>query len=114
MRKAYRVKTEGDFQKVFNTGNSCANRNFVVYQLKKAEQQHFRVGFSVGKKVGNAVVRNAVKRKLRAGIYSLRESIDPEMDFIIIARPAAARLASSEVLKNLEHVLKLAKIIDQQ
>ncbi len=49
MRKSYRVKTEQDFQKIFQAGNSFANRKFVVYVLPK-EQSHFRVGLSVGKK----------------------------------------------------------------
>ena len=35
MRKAYRVKKEREFQAVFHTGDSFANRKFVVYRLKK-------------------------------------------------------------------------------
>lgn len=111
MRKSYRVKKEKDFQTVFQKGVSCANRKFVVYRLDKPGQKHFRVGLSVGKKIGNAVERNAVKRKIRACLYDMREKIEPEIDFIIIARPAINGLDSKEVYANLEHVLKLAKII---
>ncbi len=110
MRKAYRVKKEKEFQAVFQTGASCANRKFVVYVLDK-EQDHFRVGISVGKKVGNAVTRNAVKRKIRASIYAMKERIDPTIDFIVIARPSVSSLTSEAVYSNLEHVFKLAKII---
>ena len=113
MRKSYRVKTEQDFQKVFQPGNSFANRKFVVYVLPK-EQSHFRVGLSVGKKVGNAVSRNEVKRKIRAAVYSIKEEIDPELDFIVIARPSVKGLTYDEVRSNLVHVLKLAKIIDRE
>lgn len=113
MRKSYRVKTEQDFQKVFQAGNSFANRKFVVYVLPK-EQSHFRVGLSVGKKVGNAVSRNEVKRKIRAAVYSIKEEIDPELDFIVIARPSVKGLTYDEVRSNLVHVLKLAKIIDRE
>ena len=49
MRKAYRVKKEREFQAVFHTGDSFANRKFVVYRLEKPGQPHFRVGLSVGK-----------------------------------------------------------------
>lgn len=45
-----RQKKEQDFQTVFEAGHSVANRNFVVYQLEKPGQKHFRVGLSVGKK----------------------------------------------------------------
>ena len=62
MRKNYRVKSEKDFKAIFKDGQNFANRKFVVYKLEK-DQRHFRVGISVSKKLGNAVVRNSIKRK---------------------------------------------------
>ncbi len=109
MRKSYRVKSEKDFGNVFHSGQSTANRQFVVYKLKK-EQAHFRVGISVGKKIGNAVTRNAVKRKIRQSITDLKPAIDPTYDFIVIARKPAAEMTTAEVKKSLIHVLSLAKI----
>lgn len=111
MRKAYRVKTEQDFQKFFQKGKSFANRKFVVYVLQK-DQPHFRVGLSVGKKVGNAVKRNEIKRKIRASLTDMQPRIKPTLDFIVIARPSVSNCSSQEVYSNLEHVLKLAKIIN--
>ena len=111
MRKAYRVKKEREFQAVFHTGDSFANRKFVVYRLKKPGQPHFRVGLSVGKKVGNAVKRNEIKRKIRASLTEMKPRIEPAVDFIVIARPSIATCSSKEIYSNLEHVLKLAKII---
>lgn len=113
MRKPYRVKTERDFQKVFQTRNSFANRKFIVYTLEKADQSHFRVGISVGKKVGNAVHRNAVKRKIRASIQSIdtQDGIKDALDFIVIARPGVSELSYQEVYSNLKHVFALAGII---
>lgn len=111
MKKSYRVKKEKEFQDVFLNRQSCANRRFVVYILKKEQQKHFRVGISVGKKIGNAVTRNAVKRKIRTSIYSLKDEIDDTYDFIVIARQGVQELTSEEVLTNLRHVLNLAKIL---
>ncbi|MGX7327944.1 ribonuclease P protein component [Enterococcus bulliens] len=111
MRKAYRVKKEQEFQKVFHTGKSFANRKFIVYILDKPNQKHFRVGLSVGKKVGNAVHRNAVKRKIRASVAALQDEIRSDLDFIIIARPSTVDLPSQEVYSNLKHVFALAGII---
>ena len=69
MRKSYRVKSEKDFQQVFESGDSVANRAFVIYVVEKPENKHFRVGISVGKKVGHtAVARNRLKRYIRAVI----------------------------------------------
>ncbi|MBO1306368.1 ribonuclease P protein component [Enterococcus sp. 669A] len=114
MKKAYRVKKEKEFQKVFQEGTSFANRKFVVYRLEPSDQPHFRVGLSVGKKIGNAVARNRVKRLIRAVLQELAPAIDPRLDFIVIARPAIKDLSYEEVRSNLIHVLKLAKILNEE
>ncbi|WP_027108138.1 ribonuclease P protein component [Lacticigenium naphthae] len=111
MKKAYRVKKEADFQEVFHQGKSTANRQFVVYVLNKPNQSHFRVGISVGKKIGNAVVRNAVKRKVRQSLSEMKDMLKKDVDFIVIARKPAASMTMNEVKSSLQHVCKLAKLI---
>lgn len=111
MKKSFRVKKEKEFQKVFDQGTSKANRQFVVYRLSKEGQPHFRVGISVGKRIGNAVVRNRVKRKIRQSLLELKPQIKAEVDFIIIARPPSEKLSTKEVKKSLVHVLKLAYVL---
>ncbi|WP_223896170.1 ribonuclease P protein component [Lactobacillus huangpiensis] len=114
MRKSYRVKTENDFQTVFKSGNSIANRAFVIYQLDKPENEHFRVGISVGKKVGHtAVVRNRLKRYIRAVLTENKPLIKPHIDFLVIARPYARNFRWDDVRKNLLHALFLANIIEE-
>jgi len=114
LRKSYRVKTENDFQTVFKSGNSVANRAFVIYQLDKPENEHFRVGISVGKKVGHtAVVRNRLKRYIRAVLTENRSLINPQIDFLVIARPYARNFKWVDVRKNLLHALFLANIIKE-
>ena len=109
MKKAYRVKSDKDFQAIFTEGRSVANRKFVVYSLEK-DQSHYRVGLSVGKRLGNAVVRNAIKRKLRHVLMELGPYLGTQ-DFVVIARKGVEELDYSTMKKNLVHVLKLAKRI---
>lgn len=115
MRKAYRVKSESDFQHVFDQGRSVANRQFVIYWLKKAQQPHFRVGISVSKRLGNAVTRNHVKRKIRQAILECdqQQRLIHEVDFIVIARQPAVTMSVDECKKCLLHVLNLAQLIIQ-
>ncbi|MBO8441846.1 MAG: ribonuclease P protein component [Firmicutes bacterium] len=112
MKKTYRVKKEAEFQKVFETKNSVANRLFVIYSLEKPGQSHFRVGISVGKKIGNAVHRNWVKRRIRQSILELKPFLRQDVDFLVIARPLTDHLPMKEIKKNLVHVLRLAKLLD--
>lgn len=114
MRKTYRVKSEKDFQHVFVTGDSVANRAFVIYKIIKTDNKHFRVGISVGKKVGHtAVVRNRLKRYIRAVITDLKSEINPQIDFLVITRPYARNFDMTEVRNNLIHALALAHVITQ-
>lgn len=114
MRKSYRVKSEKDFQHVFKVGDSVANRAFVIYKIEKTENKHFRVGISVGKKVGHtAVVRNRLKRYIRAVITEEKKNIDPKIDFLVITRPYARNFDMAKVRKNLIHALTLAHVIEE-
>lgn len=112
MKKAYRVKSEKDFRLIFNNGSNVANRKFVLYHLPK-DQEHFRVGISVGKKIGNAVVRNAVKRKIRHILMEFQQNLICH-DFVVIARKGIEELDYHEIKRNLKHVLRLGKVYEDE
>lgn len=71
--------------------------------LHQPEAKEFRVGLSVSKKIGNAVVRNRVKRLIRQVIQEERDLLKQENDYIIIARKPAAELSYEET-KSLQHL----------
>lgn len=114
MNKRQRIKKNEEFQKVFKKGKSFANRQFVVYCLKKEEQVEFRIGLSVSKKIGKAVTRNQIKRYIRQTFLELKEEVRQDMDYVIIARNQAATLDFHETKKSLEHVLKIAKVLKKK
>ena len=109
MKKNFRVKREKDFKEIFKEGTSFANRKFVVYQLEN-QKNHFRVGLSVSKKLGNAVARNQIKRRIRHIIQNAKGSLVEDVDFVVIARKGVENLEYAEMERNLLHVLKLSKI----
>ena len=112
MKKNFRVKREKDFKAIFKDGTSFANRKFVVYQLEN-QQNHFRVGLSVSKKLGNAVTRNQIKRRIRHILQSVKGSLVEHVDFVVIARKGVETLEYAEMEQNLLHVLKLSKIYQE-
>ncbi|WP_110928039.1 ribonuclease P protein component [Bacillus massiliglaciei] len=109
MKKKLRIKKDDEFQLVFKKGESFANRQFVVYVLDQPEQDYFRIGLSVSKKLGNAVVRNQIKRYIRQAFLELKEQIDTGKDYVIIARKPAVDMDFAQVKSSLIHVLKRAK-----
>src|SRR5690606_42044717 len=112
MKKTFRIKKSNDFQAVFRRGKSVANRQFVLYTLKKEEQRHFRVGLSVSKNIGNAVKRSQIKRYIRQVFQELSDQVDPTKDYVIIARKRVADMDYHTAKKRLEQVLKMRKNMD--
>ncbi|HEX6593317.1 MAG TPA: ribonuclease P protein component [Bacillota bacterium] len=111
MKKAFRVTANKEFQCIFKTGKSFANRQLVIYYRKKPHQKHFRVGLSVGKKIGNAVTRNRIKRYLRQAFHELEDQIFPEYDMIIIARQPTKQMSFHEMKKSLRHLLSKVHLL---
>ena len=112
MKKNFRVKREKDFKAIFKEGTSFANRKFVIYRLEN-KKKHFRVGLSVSKRLGNAVTRNQIKRRIRHIIQNAKREISEDVDFVVIARNGVEALGYAEMEKNLLHVLKLSKIYQE-
>lgn len=112
MKKVNRIKRNEDFQTIFKHGHSTANRQFVIYSYPKKDQAHFRVGLSVSKKLGDAHLRNYIKRCLRHVMmeFDANQLIKHDVDIVIIARNPAATMTYHEMKSSLEHVLKLAKV----
>lgn len=112
MKKRQRIKKDKEFQEVFKKGKSFANRQFVVYCYPKKEQEQFRIGLSVSKKIGNAVVRNRIKRYIRQSFLEMKDDVKKSMDYVIIARHQAAKKDFHETKKSLQHVLRVAKVLN--
>lgn len=113
MKKELRIKKNKDFQAVFQKGQSFANRQFVVYSLQKDNQDYFRIGLSVSKKLGNAVTRNRIKRYVRQSVFELKDQLASGYDYVIIARKPVAEMEFFEIKKSLIHVLKIGKVLNK-
>ena len=112
LKKSYRIKKENEFQLVYASKNSVANRYFVIYQIPKLGQAHYRVGVSVGKKISKkAVDRNRIKRYITQVIYQHQDQLISEVDLILIARKKTIELDQAGVEKNLLHCLRLAHLL---
>lgn len=110
LKKAYRIKKNSEFQEIFQTGKSFANRELVIYYKENHDQAHFRIGISVGKKIGNAVTRNRIKRYIRESFIKLESKIKPEYDIIIIARKPTIHMSCTELQNSLVHLLRKQKL----
>lgn len=114
MHKQNRLTKREDFNKVYRIGKSTANHQFVMYYRKISDAPQIRIGVSVSKKVGNAVVRNRIRRRVKEIIRLHLERIDAKGDLIFIARKPAAEMGSVEIRKSLLHLLKKAGLLKKR
>lgn len=84
MKVENRVKKYSDFQNVINLGEPVKSQTLTLYFLKN-NLDHSRIGISVSKKSGNAVIRNKIKRQIRA-IISKEMDLSKPLDLVFIAR----------------------------
>ncbi len=110
--KNHRLKKNYDFKRVFLKGVSVANRFYVLYFIKKDLRRKTRIGFSVSKKVGNAYVRNRVKRIAREVIRKRVNEFEYGYDFVIIARVESAQIGYDLSEQYLIQLLRKARLIE--
>ena len=88
---ARRVRSSRDFQRVRRRGRQVSGHLLTLSYARRPEAEApLRAGFSVSKRVGGAVVRNRVKRRLRESVRHLLVLLVPGWDIVLTAKPAAA------------------------
>lgn len=87
--KKNRIKSKAGFQLVYTTGRSVVDSLAVLYVLP-LEAEGPRIGLAVGKKIGNAVVRNRVKRMMREVFRHNQAELLTDVQLIWVARKKLA------------------------
>ena len=102
MERRYRLQKNRAFQYVYHRGKSVSCRDLV---LLRAKGRGVKVGFSVSKKVGNAVTRNLVKRRLRECFRPFLGDVKSGL-YVVIARPSAAKATFQGLQKQTRTLLE--------
>lgn len=89
MQRASRLRTNADFRRVRARGRSWAHPLLVLYTAPN-EIESTRIGISVSRRVGKAVMRNRVRRRIREAVRPLLADLAVGRDLLFIARPPAA------------------------
>ncbi len=111
MQSRHRLTTSKQFSQVHREGLSIANRLLVVRVLANG-LDHSRFGFLVSKRIGNAVVRNRVKRRLREVVRLT--PVKPGWDAVFIARRDINQADFQQLKQAAENLLRRTHLVEYE
>ena len=102
-----RLKQRREFLRVQRGGRKHHVRHFMVFVSRRApdasaEPQPTRLGITVTRKIGNAVVRNRIKRLVREVFRQHRQQLPVGLDLVWVAKQQAAAASFADVLADFE------------
>jgi ribonuclease P protein component len=103
--KAARILKRSEFIRLSKSGTKIQNRHF-IFLFSRSCREHSRIGITVSRKVGDAVVRNRIKRLIRENFRRMRPMIVGAWDINIIAKRNAANLSGDEVGSSLTQLIE--------
>ena len=112
-RRVDRILRTQDFRRVVKSGKRRVSGSFVVVMALetssdagKSDEKRHRLGVTVSKRVGNAVIRNRVKRRIREWFRHARAGLPGQSEIVVIARRTARDLSGSEVAAFLDRAIQ--------
>jgi len=100
-----RLTRGAEYKAVVRRGRRCAAAHTVTYVVTSADERAARFGFIVSKQVGSAVVRNTVRRRLKAVCRQELANVQLGADVVIRALPSAATAEFSELRDEVQRCL---------
>ena len=101
-----RLTRGAEYKAVVRRGRRCAAAHTVTYVLASDDLRAPRFGFIVNKQVGSAVVRNTVRRRLKAVCAEALPTLRPGADIVIRALPETATLPFGELRDEVSRCLQ--------
>lgn len=109
--RSARLTRPKEYDFVFQKGRKSVGAHFICYLAADSAPEP-RLGLAVSRKVGNAVARNRVKRRLREFFRRRRAGMAAGTHVVVVARPGSAELASGDFFGELEGLLRRGGALD--
>ncbi|MEG0257759.1 MAG: ribonuclease P protein component [Christensenella sp.] len=107
------LKKNKEFNFVYRRGKPAGGRLFTLIFVK-SKYGGVRVGFSVSKKIGNSVVRNRVRRRLKEAYRALLPDMSGQHSLVFVAKPTVAEAEYTEICREMRKLLLRAGVLKVQ
>lgn len=110
MEKKYRIRKNTEFKKIYKSGKNYWNRNIILYCMKN-DINETRAGFTISKKMGNAVTRNKIKRRMKEAYKRNFFDLKSGYDLIFIPKKHIVNISFGELENSIRHILKISGVL---
>ena len=100
-----------DFAALQTTG-TVRSHPLLVVRMLRTDLEHTRFGLATGRKIGGAVIRNRLRRRIREVLRALAPSFQPGWDVLIIARPALVEASHEELAEVVAKLLRRGGVLE--
>ncbi|MFS0853465.1 ribonuclease P protein component [Microbacterium sp. 179-I 3D4 NHS] len=105
LARPYRLTRGSDYRLVVRRGSRCGGSHVITSMMTTGESRPARFGFIISKQVGGAVVRNTVRRRLKAVCAAALPRVPEGTDVVIRALPASAVASYDDLRADVERCL---------
>lgn len=113
LKRQNRLTKRKEFAYIYKNGSKINSKNLSIV-IVPSKKQDFRVGFSVNNKIGKAVVRNKIKRRLREIVKKQSKNIKNNQNFVIVAHPTILECDFHKMEEEVLFLLKKGKMLNEQ
>ena len=108
LKKVEMIKKHQDFTEIIKNQNYIQNKNFVIYN-KESKFTYPHYGIAVSKKLGNAVIRNKCKRRMRVILDKYKNQLRSDKDYIIIMKENSSKINFQQLEESFKTLLERTK-----
>jgi ribonuclease P protein component len=111
LRREYSLRRNKEFRYVYRRGKSVSDKYFVLIYIK-TKTPRLKVGFSVSKKLGNAVHRNKLKRRMKEAFFSMLSQVSKKSLIVFVPRACAKDIDYITIQESLGKLLRKAGLVE--